>query len=247
MQAAGGVDEHDVAPARAGSLERVECHRGRVAAPRRADEVRPGPLSPDLELLLRGRSERVRRADEHGPAVLGELHRELPDRRRLAGPVHADDEHDRRAAGQVEARRAAEERLYLLDETILEPARGSPELEPADELGRRRDADVAADERLLEPLPRIRVGRVERGLRELLGERAPALRERVAHAGEHACALRLVRGGRLVAEQLGPGQAHENQPMRPCYAAELTAARASSRGSLRETTCETPSGPMVTP
>jgi hypothetical protein len=35
--------------------------------------------------------------------------------------------------------------------------------------------------------------------------------------------------------------------MRPGYAAELTVARESSRGSLRETTCETPSGPIVTP
>ena len=72
-------------------------------------------------------------------------------------------------AESVEARRAPEQRLHLLDETVLQTARRPPQLEATNQLGGCRHADVAADERLLEPLPRVRVGRVERGL----GESAP--------------------------------------------------------------------------
>ena len=165
MQATRGVDDHHVPPARPCGLQRIERDRGRVAAPRRSDEVRAGALGPDLELLLRRCPERVRRPDEHGATVLGELRRELPDRRGLAGAVHADDEHDRRLRGDVEARRAAEQRLHLFDETVLQTARRPPQLEATNQLGGRGHADVAADERLLEPLPRVSVGRVERAPR----------------------------------------------------------------------------------
>ena len=53
-------------------------------------------------------------------------------------------------------------------------------------------ADVAADQRLLEPLPGLVVARIERRGRDLLRERAAALRERLAHAAEEARALGLV-------------------------------------------------------
>ena len=61
-----------------------------------------------------------------------------------------------------ERRRLAEERLDLLDERILEAAGDAARLEAPHELGRRRNSDVAADQSLLEPLPRLVVARVER-------------------------------------------------------------------------------------
>ena len=120
MQAAGGVDDHDVVPARARRLDCVVCNGRGIGAARRADEVGTRALGPDLELLLRRRAERVRRADEHRAAVLAELLRELADRRRLAGSVDADDEDHARAGVEREDRRAAEERLDLVGEGILE-------------------------------------------------------------------------------------------------------------------------------
>ena len=95
------------------------------SAPRGAPtKSAPARSRPDLELLLGGRAERVGRADEHRATVLAQLLRELPDRRRLAGAVHADDE-DRRSGFAVERerRRLAEQRLDLLDERVLERAR----------------------------------------------------------------------------------------------------------------------------
>ena len=144
-------------------------------------------------------------------------------------------EDDGRLALEGERRRIAEERLDLLHERVLEPARHSARLEPLDELRRRGNADVAADERLLETLPRLVVGGLERGRGELGGKRAPALGERLAHAPEEARALGLVGLCELIAEKLGPGVAH------------AVAARGCCWGSRRDTTCDTPSGPIVTP
>ena len=104
-----------------------------------------------------------------------------------------------------ERRCVAEERLDLLDERVLEPAGDAASLEPAHELRGRRDTDIAADERLLEPFPRLVVGRIERRRRQLGRQRPPALRQRVAHATEEPCPLGLVRLRDLVAEKLGPG------------------------------------------
>ncbi len=88
--------------------------------------------------------------------MLRELARELSDRRRLPGPVDADDEDDGRALRSArQHRRIAEQRLDLLGERLAQVAELAARLEPPDELRRRRDADVGADQRDLEPLPRI--------------------------------------------------------------------------------------------
>ena len=138
-----------------------------------------------------------------------ELQRQLPDRRRLSGPVHPDDQDHARLAGEGQARRATEQGLHLLGERILQLTDLTPLLEPPYELCSRRDADVAPEERLLEPFPRRVVARIERRRRKLLGERAAALRQRLAHPREDSRALRLVGRRRLVAQQLSPGQAHD--------------------------------------
>ena len=190
-------------------LHRVVGDCGRVGAAGAADEVGPGPLGPDLELLLGGRTERVRGADEHRPAVAVELARQLADRRRLAGPVHADDEHDSGLVREVERGRLAEQCLDLLGERLLQAVEVAARLEPADELDRRGHANVGGEQRLLEALPRLVVGRIELGRDELLLQRPPALPERIAEAGEEAGALlRVDLGLRLVAQQLRPRPRH---------------------------------------
>ena len=114
--------------------------------------------------------------------VLAELLRQLADRGRLPGPVDADDEDHGRLGAQVEARRAAQELGGLVAERGAQLAGDLARLEPLDELGRRRDPDVGGDQRLLEPLPRLVVARIERGRRDLLGQRPAALAQRVAQA-----------------------------------------------------------------
>jgi hypothetical protein len=121
--------------------------------------------------------------------VLAQLLRQLPDRRRLAGAVDADDEDHARAAGEVQRPRLAEHLGDLLGERPVQVGQLVAGLEPADELGGRADTDVALDQRLLEPLPVLVVAGVERGCGELAGERAAALAERVAQPAEEAVAL----------------------------------------------------------
>ena len=208
MQPAGRVDDHDVAA----GADRVVGDRGRVAAALAADEARARALRPHLELLLRRRAERVGGAERDLAAVLAELLRELADRRRLAGAVHADDEDHGRLVRDVEARRLAEERRHLLRERRREVGELAARLEPAHELGRGAHADVGREQRLLEPLPRLVVVRVERRDRDLLGERAAAARERVAQPAEEPGALDLGLVRPLgVAEKLCPAACHGGQ------------------------------------
>ena len=189
-------------------LDRVVGDCGGIGPARRADEVRTCTLGPDLELLFGGRAKRVRRPHENRAVVLTQLLGELSDRGGLSGSVDADDEDDARTAVELERRRLAEQSRHFFGERVLELADLAPRLQPTDELGGGGNADIASDQRLLQPLPCLVVGGIERRGRELGGERAAALRERLAHACEDTGALRLVRRRRLVAEQLCPGPAH---------------------------------------
>src|SRR5438477_622466 len=83
-QAAGGVDQDDVAAPALGCVDRVVGDGCRVAASRRADEVRAGTPGPDLELLLGGGAERVGSGDEDRAVVLAQAVRQLTDGRGLA-------------------------------------------------------------------------------------------------------------------------------------------------------------------
>ena len=157
---------------------------------RRADEVGARPLGPDLELLLGRGAERVAGADEHRAAVLAQLLGELADGRRLARAVDADDEDHGRLRAERERGRVAEQQLDLLGQRLAEVAELAAGLEPPHDLGRRPHADVAVDERLLEPLPRLLVACVEGAGGDLGGQRPAALRERVAQAAEEAASAR---------------------------------------------------------
>ena len=168
--------------------------------------------------------------------MLVEVVGELADRRRLPGAVDADDEENARLVAHRERPRLPEHRRRFLDERLGEIAGHAARLEPLDELGGGRHADVGRDQRLLEPLPGLVVGRVEGGCGELAGQRAPALAERVAQASEEAGL-----GGPLLVTLLVPEQGAPRRHRARGYAAT------ASRGRRRDTIWETPSAPMVTP
>ncbi len=86
-------------------------------------------------------------------------------------------------------------------------------LEPLDHLDRRRHAAVGVDQRLLQPLPHVRIRRVEHDRRQLLRHRLAALGEALAHPREQPAALLLLglgRHGGVAAggEHLLPGRRH---------------------------------------
>jgi hypothetical protein len=190
-------------------LDRVIRDGGGIATALAFDELGAGALSPDAELFFRGGAERVRRRDHHGMTVLSQPVGELADRRRLAGAVDADDEHDTRLPRKLDSRRLAEEVRHLDGERLVEVGEIAACLEPSHELSRGGDADVAGDQRLLEPLPGRRLTRVERRCCQLLRERPAAAPERIAQArqepGALVCRL-LVRTS--VSEQFSPAACH---------------------------------------
>src|SRR6266581_7244882 len=94
LHAARGVDQDDVPPARPRVLDRVEGDRRGIGACVVFDQLEADRLGVLLKLLDRPRPERIRRGDDTRVAFLHDVVRELRDRRRLAGPVHADEHHD---------------------------------------------------------------------------------------------------------------------------------------------------------
>ena len=109
VQAARGVDDHDAAPARDAGADGVERDGGGIRAAGGADEVGLRALGPGLELLGRGRAERVGGADHDARTRLVQLVGELADRGRLAGAVDARPRGSRRdrRAGRARGARAA--------------------------------------------------------------------------------------------------------------------------------------------
>ena len=145
---------------------------------------------------------------------------------------------------EIECRRLTEERRDLLGERLAQLGEVLARLETADQLGGRAHADVGVDQRLFEPLPRGIVARIERGDRQLLGECPARLPERFTQAAEETALFDLALRRRIgIAQQLSPAPRHD----RGTFSAQPVAATSSSRGSRRETICETPSVPIVTP
>ena len=201
VQAAGGVDEDDVAAPALRGGDRIEGDRGGIGALRRADEVRPRALGPDLELLVGRGAERVGGADEDRTAVRREPVGELADRRRLARAVHADDEHDTRVLVDRQRGRLAEQRRDLLDQGVGEIVDVAALAQSLDQLVRRGHAHVGGDERVLEGLPGLVVAGVEAAERQ--ADDVAGAAERAPQPPEEAPALGIRLGDlMLVAEQL---------------------------------------------
>jgi sugar phosphate isomerase/epimerase len=109
--------------------------------------------------------------------------------------------------GDVEDRSLAEELGHLLGKRGVQIRELATRLQPPDELSGGADADIAGNERLLEPLPvRVVTGIEGRRRGELAGESLPRLGERVAEAREESAAALLVRLRRRIrlAQQLSP-------------------------------------------
>ena len=94
VQTAGRVDQDHVGPLRDGGLHGVEGHGSGVGAHRLLDDVHPGALRPDGELLHGRSAESVGSADHDFLALRGEHRREFTDGGGLPHPVHAHHEHD---------------------------------------------------------------------------------------------------------------------------------------------------------
>ena len=83
-------------------MRTVEGHGSGIGAHRLLDDVHPGALRPDGELLHGRGAEGIGGAD-HDLLALGRQHRrELADRSGLPHPVRAHDEHHIRLLGEVE-------------------------------------------------------------------------------------------------------------------------------------------------
>ena len=139
---------------------------------------------------------------------------ELADRRRLAGPVDADDEHDRRAAGDRRARAPVEvardeQRGELGADGRLGAARVASRAGPLDDVDRQGGADVAGDERLLDVVPR---------------RASPARPEEAAQPGHEAAAGPLEAGVEARASGAA-GDAARGRCRRPALARSGSAGR----------------------
>ena len=77
-------------------------HGGGIGAHRLLDDVHPGALRPDGELLHGRGAEGIGGADHDLLALGGQHGRELADGGGLPHPVHAHDEHDIRLLGEIE-------------------------------------------------------------------------------------------------------------------------------------------------
>src|SRR2546423_7598292 len=153
VQAAGRVDDDDVPLVLPRALDRVERNGGGIRPALGADELRARAVSPDLQLFLRRRTERVCRPEHHGVPVLAKTFRQLADRGRLARAVDPDDEQHARICMDGERGGLAEEDRDLVRERGRELGEGLARLEALNELGGRGRADVGAGQRVPEPVP----------------------------------------------------------------------------------------------
>src|ERR1041384_901248 len=142
VEAAGGVDHHDVPAPRLSGPDRVERDRCRSAAPPGSDEGGACARGPAPELRLGRGTESVRSGDDDRAPVLAELRGELADRGRLAGAVDADDEDHARPLVEVEPTGFAQHAGDLLLQAggKVTVAAG---LEPLNELGGRGHAPLS--------------------------------------------------------------------------------------------------------
>jgi hypothetical protein len=167
VQAACGIDQHYVAAARLGGGHRVEDHRGRIGSFLRADDIDPGPVGPDLQLIDRGGAERVGGADQRLLALFAHLIGEFSDRRRLANTVHTDHEYHSWAEVRLRSlipgcfggsfRFLEHTKHFLLHQFAQTLTAALAFAHGRDDFRRRRDADVSHQENLFEIVRRIDV------------------------------------------------------------------------------------------
>ena len=152
MEPPGGIDENRVAALRLAGRDRVEDDRRWIRTVARAHDVDIGAVGPDLELLDRGGAKGVGGANQRPLPLVPQQVGELPDGRRLAGPVHADDQ------GHLRPRRDRDRLIdgskdtqdFLLHEIAEAGAVARLDLNRGDDPVGGRDAEVGRDEQLFE-------------------------------------------------------------------------------------------------
>ena len=120
VQAAGGVDDDDVAAGVAGFDKGATGARDRVEVAGRIEHTHTGLAGDDRELFDGRRAAHVGRDDERELALFGQHPRQLAGRGRLARALQAEHQDDLRArsAGREPALGIAEEREQLIADDL---------------------------------------------------------------------------------------------------------------------------------
>ena len=202
VQAAGRIDENDIGLASNRRVDAVEDDRAGVGPRLMLDDLDSAAVGPDLELFDRGGAESIRRGEHRLSASRRRTRCELGGGRRLSRPVDAHHEDDPRLARRRGPDRGPRHREAPLDLGRRPAARRRSPRRPCFPASSRTAATSSAavagptsagcDERLLQSLERMRVGREARTdgvphLRDQLGvgHQQPAL-----EAGEDRSLLR---------------------------------------------------------
>ncbi len=195
VQPPGGIDDDHVAAAGLGRGHRVEGHRGRVGTRLAMTRSRPRPARAHVSSCSPAAARKVsaapitqvRPASRRCQAI-------LPIEVVLPVPLTPVIEHHGRPLRHVDAGVALGRHQLCND--LAQPrrqlcCRGQPAgvglgLQPLDHRHRGRHAAVGRDQRLLQPLPHVSVGRVEHDPGQLLGS-SPAGCVRSSRAAAPTC------------------------------------------------------------
>ncbi len=198
LQAAGGIDDDHVGAGGQATVDRAERDGPRIGVRRTGDDLAAGALAPHLELLDGRSAERVGRGEHDLQAEGGaQVVTELAGARGLARAVHADHEDHARRGAQIDVAgllradggAGGEEAGELVGELLARGTAASDLLEARDDPGGGGRADVGADQRLLQPLPRLGIERVEERGAHLGAQCLARAAEALTEALEEAAAL----------------------------------------------------------
>ena len=165
VQTAGGVAEHEIDRAGSGPLDGVEDDGARIAALVAAHEFGTAALGPGAELLDGRGAERVAGGHQHRAPESSLLGADLADGRRLADAVDPDEQPDVRArpaaSSKCSERSAPDRRATISACSASSSCAGSVisfaftlARKPAEQVIGHPHADVGAQQRLLQVVPR---------------------------------------------------------------------------------------------
>src|SRR3954463_16051031 len=97
VQPARGIDDNRVQTTRAGGVDRIKSHRGRVSPGCASNAGKPQAVGPDLQLRHGPSPVRIRGGKQHLATLLLKLPVELGSSGCLSSSIDPNDENDRRA------------------------------------------------------------------------------------------------------------------------------------------------------
>ena len=186
MEPSGGVDQDHVHIPGLGGLDAVKDHAGRVGSLMLADNIRPGPPCPDLQLVRSRRPEGVARHHQDFLALFHQPGSQLADGGSLAHAVDADDQDHAGPGGQVQFRRTY---VQHLRQDVLQGVLGllggfqvvlpNPLAEPLHGLAGGLHPQVRQDEALLQLVVKIvvQLGKAGKHLPQRIAQGVPGLGE----------------------------------------------------------------------